>query len=97
MVSGYNPKRKTLSVQLLPSSLVAANTGNVFGKWGSAPKADFSSNSWDFVLNAGSTDGTNLDESQAQAPRKDSLWLTADTAGQIVNINEQNVEATPAI
>lgn len=91
-VAWYNPKRRVLSVQFLPASIAAANTGLVFGKWGSAPKADAASNTWDFVLNPGSADGTNIDESAPIAQRKGDLWLVSDTAGQQVNVDEHNVE-----
>lgn len=81
-----------LSVQFLPSSIVAGNTGLIFGKWGSAPKADANSNTYDFVLNAGAADGTNLDESLKEAPQKGDLWLISDTAAQQVNVIEHNFD-----
>lgn len=87
-VSWQNEKRVSLTVQFLPSSIEAGNTGLVFGKWGSAPKADKASNTWDFVLNSGAADGTNLDEALDRAPQKGSLWLVSDTADQKVNITE---------
>jgi hypothetical protein len=91
-VSFQNLKRRSLTIQHLPTSLVAGNTGNIFGKWGSAPKADLNSNTWDFVLNPGATDGVNLDESQAKASRTEDLWLISDTASQQVNVIEHNTD-----
>lgn len=87
-----NPKRLSLSVQFLPTGIIGGNTGLVFGKFGSAPKADLASNTWDFVLNAGSTDGTNLDEALAKAPITEDLWLISDTPDQIVSLVERYIE-----
>lgn len=95
-VAWRNDKRLSLSAQFVPASIIAGNTGLVFGKWGSAPKADTASNTWDFVLNPGASDGTNTDESQAQAPEKRDLWLVSDTAGQIMNLVEKNIHEAPS-
>lgn len=86
-----NVDRHSISVQLIPSSIVAANTGLVYGKFGSAPAADPNSNSWDFVLNAGAADGANLYETTERSYQTQELWLVADTAGQLVNIVEESV------
>ncbi len=91
-VAWYNPKRFSLLAEFLPSSIVAGNTGLIFGKFGSAPKADINSNTWDFVLNPGSSNGSNMNEDMLEAPEKGDLWLISDTAGQIVNLVERNVE-----
>lgn len=90
-VAFRNNKRRVLSVQFIPSSIVAGNTGLIFGKFGAAPVASADSNSWDFMLNAGAADGTNIDESLPEAPNKQDLWLISDTAGQIVNVIERNI------
>lgn len=90
-VAFKNANRLSLSVQMIPTGIIAGNTGLIFGKWGSAPKADIASNTWDFVLNGGATEGTNLDESLKEAPIKDDLWLTADTADQIVSLVERHI------
>lgn len=90
--SWLNAKRFSLTVQFVPSSVIAGNTGLIFGKWGSAPVADLNSNTWDFVLNPGAADGTNLDKSMAEAPDKGSLWLVSDTADQVVNLVEENIK-----
>jgi len=84
-----NPIRLSLAVQFLPTGVIAGNTGLIYGKFGSAPKADPLSNTWDFVLNAGATDGTNLDESLTKAPITEDLWLVSDTANQIVSLVER--------
>jgi len=89
-VAWLNNKRFSLSVQHLPSSIYAGNTGLIFGKFGSAPKADTASNTWDFVLTSGSADGTNINENLPEAPDKRDLWLISDTAAQIVNVIEKN-------
>lgn len=81
-----NPRRHIISVQLLPNNIVAGNTGLVFGKFGSAPTASLNSNSWDFVLNAGAQDGSNLYETRDQSVHKGDLWLISDTADQQVNM-----------
>ena len=75
-------------MQLIPSSIVAGNTGLVYGKWGSAPVADPNSNTWDFVLNAGAVDGANLYETRDVAKQQQDLWLISDTANQQVNVVE---------
>jgi len=87
-----NPNRFSISAQFVPSSIIAGNTGLVYGKWGSAPAAVITSNTWDFVLNAGATDGSNLFEAAGVNCRKEALWLVSDTAGQVVNIVERNVQ-----
>lgn len=91
-VAWRNPKRRALTVQMLPTSVVAGNTGLVFGKWGSAPVASITSNTWDFVLNAGSGSGTNLFETTDKAAITKDLWLISDTAGQVVDVTEQTLE-----
>lgn len=90
-VTFKNEKRLSLSVQFLPAGIIAGNTGLIYGKFGSAPKADPLSNTWDFVLNPGATEGTNLDETLAKAPITDDLWLISDTADQIVSLTERHV------
>lgn len=87
-VAWRNPNRVSLSVQFTPSSIIAGNTGLIFGKWGSAPVASTSSNSWDFLLNSGAADGTNIDQTREEAQEKGDLWLVSDTAAQEVNIVE---------
>jgi hypothetical protein len=96
-VAFSNPRRFQLTVQLIPSSIIAGNSGLVYGKWGSAPKADINSNTWDFVLNAGAVDGTNLYETRDKSVLIQDLWLIADTTNQIVNLIEVEVrEDVPA-
>jgi len=99
-VAPRNPNRHLISVQMIPSSIVAGNTGAVYGKFGSAPKADINSNTWDFVLNAGAADGSNLGETVKEAWDTQELWLIADTAGQVVNVVERSITpgstATPS-
>ncbi len=90
-VAVRNLKRLSLSAQFLPSSIIAGNTGLIFGKFGTPPVASSESNTWDFLLNAGATDGTNVDENQKRAPNTEDLWLISDTAGQIVNVVERDV------
>lgn len=89
-VAVSNPNRHQLTVQLLPNSIAPGNTGLVFGKWGSAPKADINSNTWDFVLNSGAADGTNFYDATDKAHITQELWLISDTAGQLVNVVEQS-------
>jgi len=96
-VARYNTKRRVLAVQFIPSSIIVGNTGLIFGKFGSAPKADTASNTWDFLLNPGAADGSNIGETALEAPMKEDLWLISDTAGQIVNVDERNIQEAPAI
>ena len=95
-VATRNPRRHQITVQLLPNNIEAGNTGLVFGKFGSAPVADLNSNTWDFVLNSGSADGSNFYDSSDKAYQEQELWLIADTAGQVVNVVETSLPATPA-
>lgn len=87
-VAFSNPNRKSLTVQMLPDAIATQNTGLVFGKFGSAPVADVDSNTWDFVLSAGASDGTNTFETRDKALIDKDLWLISDTADQQVNVNE---------
>ena len=80
---------------MIPSSIVAGNTGLIFGKFGSAPKADINSNTWDFVLNSGATDGSNLYETTDKAYNEQELWLVSDTASQLVNVSETLMPPKP--
>lgn len=94
-VAPMNERRAFLAVQLLPNNIVSGNTGLVYGKFGSAPIASLTSNSWDFVLNAGAEDGTNLYEARDEALVTQELWLIADTAGQEVNVVERTKFPAP--
>jgi len=96
-VAPRNPNRHSISVQLIPSSIVAGNTGLIFGKFGSAPVANINSNANDFVLNAGAADGANLYETTDKAYDTQELWLISDTAGQIVNVVERSVPKTVVV
>ncbi len=95
-VAPRNPNRHSIAVQMIPSSIVAGNTGLIYGKFGSAPQANINGGTWDFVLNAGAADGSNLYETTAQAWDQQELWLVSDTAGQLVNITERSI-TPPAI
>lgn len=91
MVGWRNTRRFLISAQLVPTSIIAGNTGLVFGKFGSAPIANTGSNTWDFVLNAGASDGSNINGELSEAPNKEALYLIADTADQIVNVIEETI------
>lgn len=90
-VAPRNPQRHSISVQMIPSSIAAGNTGLVYGKFGSAPVANVNSNANDFVLNAGAADGANLYETTDRAYDLQELWLVSDTAGQVVNVVERSI------
>lgn len=85
-----NTQRATLSVEYLPSSIQAGNVGLVYGKFGSAPVASLTSNSWDFVLNPGAQGGVNVFQSRDEALIQQDLWIISDTAAQEVNVVEIN-------
>lgn len=85
-----NTKRAVLTVELLPTSIQAGNTGLVFGKFGSAPVASLTSNTWDFVLNSGATGGVNVFQSRDRALITQELWIISDTAAQEINVVEFN-------
>lgn len=95
MVAFRNKKRAKCTVQVLPLNMAAGNTGLVYGKWGSAPVANIASNTWDFVLNSGAADGTNLYENRDKALIESDLWLVADTADQQVNVEEISMQSEP--
>lgn len=89
-IATRNTNRAVLSVEMLPTSIAAGNTGLIYGKFGSAPVASLTSNTWDFVLNSGSTGGVNVYQSRDEALITQDLWLISDTAAQEVNIVEIN-------
>lgn len=89
-IATRNTKRAVLTVEMLPTSIAAGNTGLIFGKFGSAPFASLTSNTWDFVLNSGSTGGVNVFQSRDRALITQDLWIVSDTAGQEVNVVEFN-------
>ncbi len=95
MVAPRSPNRLSLSVEFVAASVIAGNTGLIYGKFGSAPNATIVSNSWDFVLNPGSIDGTNQNQNLPKAPNTDELYLISDTAGQVVNVVERYLDGTP--
>jgi hypothetical protein len=80
---------------MLPTAFAAGNTGKVYGKFGSAPVASDTSNTWDFVLTAGAADGVNLYEAAGEAVQEEDLWLVADTASQKVNVVERWLKELP--
>jgi len=92
-LSWGNPKRKSWEIQFIPSSIIATNTGNIFVKRGSAPKADLASNTYDAVLNAGASTGDNVDKTAKEADFKGSLWAISDTADQVVTFEESTSPA----
>lgn len=90
-VSFANPKRLRLVAQMLPVSVAAGNANaQIYGKWGSAPKADATSNTWDFVLVPGASDGTNTSGLAGADARKEDLWLIGSTTGLQVNVSEDS-------
>ena len=90
LLSNQQGSRVVGTVEMLPTSIVAGNTGLIFGKFGSAPVASLTSNTWDFVLNSGSTGGTNAYQANDRAPNQQDLWIVSDTADQEVNVIEIN-------
>lgn len=98
-VATRNTRRHQITVQLLPNSIIAGNTGLVYGKFGSAPVADPASATWDFVLNSGAADGSNFYDATDKAFNTQDLWLIADTAGQVVSVVETSLppESAPPV
>ena len=94
-VATRNTRRHQITVQMLPNSIEAGNTGLIYGKFGSAPVATPGSNSWDFVLNSGAADGSNFYDATDKAYNEQDLWLISDTADQVVNVVETSLP-TPA-
>lgn len=90
-VATRNTRRHQITVQMLPNSIEAGNTGLIYGKFGSAPVAAAGSNSWDFVLNSGAADGSNFYDATDKAYNQQDLWLISDTAAQIVNVVETSL------
>lgn len=88
-VAKRNPRRASISVQMMPTSIQAGNTGKVYGKFGSAPTASDTSGTWDFTLVAGAADGSNVAEGADRANDERELWLVASAAGQYVNVVEK--------
>ncbi len=87
----YNPKRRKWELQFIPSSIIATNTGKIYLKRGSAPKADDTSNTWDHVLNSGAAVGDNMDEQQKECAWKGDVWAISDTADQVCTMEEYNI------
>lgn len=90
-----NNKRRKWELQFIPSSIINTNTGKIYVKRGSAPKADDASNTWDNVLNPGAVVGDNLDDSQEKSPWLGDIWAVSDTSGQICTFEEYNIQETP--
>lgn len=95
-VAPRNPRRHSITVQLLPNNIAVGNTGLVFGKFGSAPTPTLASNNWDFVLNTGALDGSNVYGSEGATVNQQELWLASDTASQVVNVVERSIPETPS-
>lgn|SRR3990167_5050708 len=86
-----NPNRRKWEIQFIPSSIIAGNTGKIYIKRGSAPKADDNSNTWDHVLIGGASVGDNISDQQKKSPWLDDVWAISDTADQICTLEEQNI------
>lgn len=91
-IAWYNLKRRMWELQFLPASIIATNTGKIYIKRGSAPKADDNSNTWDYLLNAGASVGDNVDNQQKESPWKGDVWVISDTADQVCTIEESNIK-----
>ena len=90
-VAVRNTRRHQITAQMLPTSIAAGNTGLIFGKFGSAPVASATSNTWDFVLNSGAADGSNFYDATDKAFNQQDLWLISDTAAQVVSVVETSL------
>ncbi len=75
----------------MPSSIIAGNTGKIYVKRGSAPKADDASNTWDHLLNSGASVGDNTGDQQPKCPWLDDVWAISDTADQVCTLEEANI------
>ena len=85
-----NPKRKSWELEFIPASIISGNTGIVFVKRGSAPKADILSNTWDHTLSSGDQAGDNLDGAADKSPWEGDIWAVSDAAAQICTFRETN-------
>ena len=86
-----NKKRRKWELQFLPSSIIAGNTGKIYVKRGSAPVANDNSNTWDHLLNAGSSVGDNVSDQQEKSPWLDDVWAISDTTDQVCTLEESNI------
>lgn len=80
---------------MLPTSIAAGNTGLIYGKFGSAPVASVTSNTWDFVLNSGAADGSNFYDATDKAFNQQDVWLISDTADQVASVVETSLPLEP--
>lgn len=90
LLANANPARRRWSLQFVPSSIIAGNTGKVYIGRGFTPTAtDGDANQGD-VLSAGSS----IEEKKAfpddVLPWKGMLWFVASAAGQILVFDEQS-------
>lgn len=83
-----NSKRIKWEIQVLPSSIIAGNTGLVFVARGHAPGSVTALNTLDETLNAGASTTENLMDGSSKDRVQEEVWLISDTAGQIVNVSE---------
>lgn len=85
-----NSQRATLDIVFVPSSIIAGNTGLIYGKVHTPPRASATADTWDFVINSGSSYSLKLLQGDPAHLVKSEIWLVSDTAGQIVTVTETN-------
>ncbi len=95
LLANGNAKRTAISVSMIPSSISAGNTGVVYVLKGAPPQASVGEPSSGDPISQGSqwqevgqyTGDPNI--------YKGPLWATADTAAQLVVVDETTEDYTP--
>jgi len=83
-----NGRRTKWEIEFIPSSVIAGNTGLVYMAIGNPPGNALTKNSYDAVMNAGSSNQRNTKDGHSALEVQSAIWLQADTAGQVCLIRE---------
>lgn len=76
------------TIEFMPASIVAGNTGKVFVARGFVPNAVVGDPNQGDVLNAGASIEEKKQYADDSLPYKGSIWVVADTANQQCTIDE---------
>jgi len=90
----HNTKRRSWWLQFLPSTVVAANSGNIFVARGKQPDIVLTEANYDEVGVPGWTTGDNIDKTLATCPFKGQVWMRSDTGDEVCIYEETNEEET---
>lgn len=88
LLANYRPSRSSISVSMIPTSIQAGNTGVVYVGKGYPPTATSGSPQCGDPVNQGTQFAETAQYVGDSSLFTGQLWATADTAGQVVVVDE---------